>query len=385
MRTSTRLLAILAALEASYAAEIAAVVTKNPLDVIYTATLPSEPFFEAPGLSGNVKGFISASAPPDGVGVRFIVRFQNLPKTGGPFPYHIHLKKAAGGNCTAAGPHLDPTDRGDKTPCDAGNQPSCQVGDLAGKYGRINSDPFTAEYVDKYLSLKEDDPAFFGNRSFVIHLANNTRVTCANFVKGGASEPNVSPLPTGERSACAQLPEHTTSSTVLLPTSSLGSSSTTVTNSLLNPSSSGSSSATVTHSLSGPSSSDSSSAKVTHSLPGPSSSGAGSTTATHSLPGPSSSGAGSTTVTTEHSTPSDPPSETDDENCPAEETGSEKTGATSACASSPVTHTSLSTVTPTGNTSLASPPVVLAAAGKMSPALLAWWTCTVALLITVLG
>ncbi|KAG6112419.1 hypothetical protein E4U13_004300 [Claviceps humidiphila] len=368
MRTSTRLLAILAALEASYAAEIAAVVTKNPLDVIYTATLPSEPFFEAPGLSGNVKGFISASAPPDGVGVRFTVRFQNLPKTGGPFPYHIHLKKAAGGNCTAAGPHLDPTDRGDKLPCDAGNQPSCQVGDLAGKYGRINSDPFTAEYVDKYLSLKEDDPAFFGNRSFVIHLANNTRVTCANFVKGGASEPNVSSLPTGERSACAQLPEHTTSSTVLLPTSSSGSSSTTVTNSLQNPSSSGSSSATVTRSLSGPSSSNSSSTIVTH-----------------SLPSPSSSGAGSTTATTEHSTPSDPPSETDDEDCPAEETGSEKTGATSACASSPVSHTSLSTVTPTGNTSLASPPVVLAAAGKMTPALLAWWTCTVALLITVLG
>ncbi|KAG6024202.1 hypothetical protein E4U40_003441 [Claviceps sp. LM458 group G5] len=370
MRTSAPLLAILAALEASHAAEIAAVVTKNPLDVIYTATLPSEPFFEASGLSGNVKGFISASAPPDGVGVRFTVRFQNLPKTGGPFPYHIHLKKAAGGNCTAAGPHLDPTDRGDKPPCDAGNLPSCQVGDLAGKYGRIDSDPFTAEYVDKYLSLKEDDPAFFGSRSFVIHLANNTRVTCADFVKGGASEPNVSPIPTGQSSACAPLPQSTSPSTVILPTpssgSSSGSSSTTITNSLPNPSSSSSSSATVTYSLSGPSSS------------GPSS-------MTHSLSGPSSSGAGSTTVTTEHSTPSNPPSETDNGDCPAEETGSEGTGATSACTSSHVSHTSLSTVTPTGNTSLASPPVVLAAAGKMTPALLAWWTCTVALLITVLG
>ncbi|KAG5936670.1 hypothetical protein E4U60_002400 [Claviceps pazoutovae] len=334
MRTSAPLLAILAALEASFAAEIAAVVTKNPLDVIYTATLPSEPFFEAPGLSGNVKGFISASAPPDGVGVRFTVRLQNLPKTGGPFPYHIHLNKAAGGNCTAAGPHLDPTDRGDKPSCDAGNLPSCQVGDLAGKYGRIDSDPFTAEYVDKYLSVKEDDPAFFGNRAFVIHLANNTRVTCADFVKGGASEPNVSSISTGKSSACAPLPENTTPSTALLPTPSSDSSSTTV---------------------------------------------------THSLPGPSSSGASSTTATTEHSTPSNPPSETDDEDCPAEETGSEETGATSACASSPVSHTSLSTVTPTGNTSLASPPVVLAAAGKMTPALLTWWTCTVALLITVLG
>lgn len=85
MRTSAALLAVLVAVDTSYAAENAPVVINNPIDVIYTATLPEEPFFQAPGLSGNVKGFISASAPPDGVGVRFTVRFENLPKTGGPF------------------------------------------------------------------------------------------------------------------------------------------------------------------------------------------------------------------------------------------------------------------------------------------------------------
>ncbi|KAG5936225.1 hypothetical protein E4U53_000262 [Claviceps sorghi] len=200
MRASAPLLAFLAAVNTCYAAENAPVVTNNPVGVIYTASLPSEPFFRAPGLSGSIQGFISASAPPDGVGVRFTIRFENLPKTGGPFPYHLHVKKAAGGNCTAAGAHLDPTNRGEQPPCDAGKLPSCQVGDLSGKYGRINSDPFTAEYVDKFLSLKEDDPAFFGNRSFVIHLANTTRVACADFVRGGTSFPGASPAGGGSNS-----------------------------------------------------------------------------------------------------------------------------------------------------------------------------------------
>lgn len=106
------------------------------------------------------------------------------------------MNKAAGGDCASAGAHLDPTNRGEQPPCDAGNEPSCQVGDLAGKFGRINSDPFTAEYVDKFVSLKEGDPAFFGNRSFVIHLANTTRITCADFVKDGSLLPVTTGSPT---------------------------------------------------------------------------------------------------------------------------------------------------------------------------------------------
>lgn len=198
------------------AVDPAPVISGNPLDVIYTATLPKKPFFTAPELDGNIKGFISGSAPPDGVGVRFTVRFENLPKTGGPFRkytmreiqrnngyayvtysvltkhlvYHIHANKATGGNCTSAGAHLDPMNRGEKPPCDPSQPATCQVGDLSGKYGRINSDPFVAEYVDIFASLKEGDPAFFGNRSFVIHLANVTRITCANFADIEPSFPN---------------------------------------------------------------------------------------------------------------------------------------------------------------------------------------------------
>lgn len=108
--------------------------------------------------------------------------------------YHLHVNKASNGNCTATGAHLDPTNRGEKPPCDAGSLPSCQAGDLAGKYGKITSDPFIVEYVDKFVSLKEGDATFFGNRSFVIHLANSTRITCADFVKNDPNIPSA-PLP----------------------------------------------------------------------------------------------------------------------------------------------------------------------------------------------
>ncbi|OAA48724.1 Superoxide dismutase, copper/zinc binding domain protein [Metarhizium rileyi] len=192
MRVAASLAALGAAVKFANALGAASPEAKdNPLDAVYTATLPEKPFFNAPGLKGNVKGFINAAAAPDGVGVRLTMRFENLPKTGGPFSYHIHDKKASGGNCTATGAHLDPTSRGEKPPCDASDPASCQAGDLAGKYGKITSDPFVVEYVDKYLSLKEDNAAFFGNRSFVIHLANSSRITCADFVKGEAGIPSI--------------------------------------------------------------------------------------------------------------------------------------------------------------------------------------------------
>lgn len=94
--------------------------------------------------------------------------------------YHIHVKPSEG-NCTATGAHLDPYNRGEDPPCDASQPDTCQVGDLSGKHGKITSDPFEVQYTDPYLTLVEGEPAFFGNRSFVVHFANKTRITCANF------------------------------------------------------------------------------------------------------------------------------------------------------------------------------------------------------------
>lgn len=95
--------------------------------------------------------------------------------------YHIHETIAWSGNCTAALAHLDPYDRGETPACDASKPETCQVGDLSGKHGKITSDPFVAEYIDLYASINYTDPAYVGNRSIVVHYANKTRLTCADF------------------------------------------------------------------------------------------------------------------------------------------------------------------------------------------------------------
>lgn len=108
--------------------------------------------------------------------------------------YHIHEEPVVDGNCTSTLAHLDPYHRGETPACDASKPESCQVGDLSGKYGKITSDPFLAEYFDLYTSLKPGSPAFFGNRSIVVHYANKTRLTCANFAKLQASSGHATKL-----------------------------------------------------------------------------------------------------------------------------------------------------------------------------------------------
>ncbi|KAH6691755.1 cytosolic Cu/Zn superoxide dismutase [Plectosphaerella plurivora] len=163
----------------------AEIVVGNPPGLVYEAVLPDEPFFAGVAIEGNVKGSIIATSAPDGVGVEFKVQFSNLPKEGGPFSYHIHSAPVPeDGNCTAARAHLDPYIRGQAIPCDDSRPETCEVGDLSGKHGLIDSaeDPYEATYLDPYSSLIEGQGAFFGNRSFVFHFGSNlTRITCANF------------------------------------------------------------------------------------------------------------------------------------------------------------------------------------------------------------
>ena len=64
---------------------------------------------------------------------------------------------------------------------------TCQVGDLAGKHGKIDTaalstSSFQVSYLDLFLSTVPDTTAFFGNRSIVVHAANGTRLNCGNFV-----------------------------------------------------------------------------------------------------------------------------------------------------------------------------------------------------------
>lgn len=103
---------------------------------------------------------------------------------GNPKAYHLHVAPVPeDGNCTETLAHLDPFIRGEDPPCNKDTPEACEVGDLSSKHGKADSDPFEHTFNDPYASLVEGTGAFFGNRSLVVHFANKTRITCANFVE----------------------------------------------------------------------------------------------------------------------------------------------------------------------------------------------------------
>ncbi|KAI9818640.1 MAG: hypothetical protein M1826_001363 [Phylliscum demangeonii] len=153
--------------------------------VTYTATLPNSD-------TTTIRGSISATASSNRTGVQFTVNFCGFPDPSlGPFRewqhdtalvHHIHDQPVpVNVSCKGTLAHLDSNQRGEHPACDPSRPQTCQVGDLAGKHGRITASPFSAQYVDFYASTKPGIGTFFGNRSIVIHTANATRLTGANF------------------------------------------------------------------------------------------------------------------------------------------------------------------------------------------------------------
>jgi hypothetical protein len=134
--------------------------------------------------------------------------------------YHIHVEPVpANGSCASTLAHHDPFIRGEATDCDASKPATCQVGDLSGKYGKppAGNSSYSASYTDLYASLVPGLGSFFGNRSVVFHLANKTRIGCANFVQLSASA-----TPGG---ASCSLPVDTSSTSSAAPGGSSGGSS----------------------------------------------------------------------------------------------------------------------------------------------------------------
>ncbi|KAH8675871.1 superoxide dismutase [Xylariales sp. PMI_506] len=165
----------------------ATVVENNPLGAKAVGTLPDKPFFQSGSLEHNVKGSITVKSSGDGIGVVYTVKFSDLPQEGGPFLYHVHTNVVPDdGNCTSTLAHLDPFVRGETPACNSTFPQSCQVGDLSGKYGKITSDPFEATFTDEFSSMNVGSNASIPDRSFVVHFANTTRITCANFVLSGS-------------------------------------------------------------------------------------------------------------------------------------------------------------------------------------------------------
>jgi len=165
----------------------------NAAAATYMAMLPDTNFNN--GTGDTVTGSITISSSPDAPGVLVHVDFHGLTNVAefGPFVYHIHdLPVPEDGNCSATMGHLDPTNRGEYYPCDTANPSTCQVGDLAGKHGKIGVPDFVTDYSDAFLSTEMGSESFFGDKSVVIHTSNATRITCANFMMmgGGAGGSN---------------------------------------------------------------------------------------------------------------------------------------------------------------------------------------------------
>ncbi|KAF2145503.1 uncharacterized protein K452DRAFT_206862, partial [Aplosporella prunicola CBS 121167] len=154
-------------------------VLNNPVGASYSAELPQS---NKTALRGSIVATTTEGETKDEHVVNFLLSISGLPSEGGPFTYHIHDKPVpADGNCTGTTGHLDPFGRGDSPACDKSKPETCEVGDLSGKHGKINSSAISSQFNDAYVALIPGNAAYFGNRSFVVHSADKTRLGCANF------------------------------------------------------------------------------------------------------------------------------------------------------------------------------------------------------------
>ncbi|RHZ43649.1 putative cytosolic Cu/Zn superoxide dismutase [Aspergillus thermomutatus] len=158
---------------------LAPVVTNNRANALYEATLPTRQ-------NTTLRGWITLFAPPQGVGVKVHADFWGIPENEA-LAYYIHENPVpADGDCYRTGNPFDAYRRGDKTACNMTSPQTCQIGDLSGKHGPIvtaDDQGFETRYTDLYLSTEPGEPAYFGNRSIVVHrLSDRARLNCANFV-----------------------------------------------------------------------------------------------------------------------------------------------------------------------------------------------------------
>ncbi|ODV61029.1 Cu,Zn superoxide dismutase-like protein, partial [Ascoidea rubescens DSM 1968] len=135
--------------------------------------------FPSYGKNKKFQGFVKFFSTDGKVKVH--VDVTKLPKRRGPFYYHIHDKPIPeSGDCEAAGTHFNPY----KASPDCAAFPTddlCQVGDLSGKHGWIDTTCFEQSYIDPYLSLDAKDPGYFVGKSVVFHYKKKLKkFACAN-------------------------------------------------------------------------------------------------------------------------------------------------------------------------------------------------------------
>lgn len=146
-------------------------IKKNPKNIVAIADFPF-------GGDKNIKGNVVFTSTGKHVNVH--VDMTGFPHNEGPFYYHIHERSVPeNGNCEACGLHFNPYNS--SPDCLAQKHDGyCQVGDLSGKHGAINSTCFEFKFTDPYLSLNKRSKSYIVGRSLVFHYANMTKLACAD-------------------------------------------------------------------------------------------------------------------------------------------------------------------------------------------------------------
>lgn len=151
---------------------MAPIIDQNPSNVIAVADFPQV------GLLVPARGYVIFSSLEGGK-VDVHVDMTGLPFKASPFRYLIHENPVPpDGNCNGTGLHFNPYQA--QFRCDLQlNNSYCQLGDLSGKHGMINSTCIDTKYQDEYLSLDPQLPSNIVGRSIVFHYPDSSRFACA--------------------------------------------------------------------------------------------------------------------------------------------------------------------------------------------------------------
>ncbi|KAA1074268.1 hypothetical protein PGT21_003787 [Puccinia graminis f. sp. tritici] len=160
----------------------------DPTGAVSSSTdIPSETMAMASFTGSGITAHFQFSYNPTSSTSRVNVVVTGL-KDGFNNPYHIHTYSSAKyGSCTSTGPHFNPTNATAEH-CDPANPTLCEVGDLSGKHGNLESrgNEFRTTYEDSSLRLSQTMDGIL-YRSIVIHGPNKTRLACGTIVPSGSS------------------------------------------------------------------------------------------------------------------------------------------------------------------------------------------------------
>lgn len=146
-------------------------IKNNPVGETWVATF-----------TGAVKGTVTAVG--SALGVNYTVDVTGLPEGKGPFGYHVHIRPVPiNGTCADTGTHLDSFVRGADPACYSPAPQTCEVGDLSGKYGKVDAPAAKKTFNDPYSALDKMMLGYIGERAVVFHDASSARIACANLVK----------------------------------------------------------------------------------------------------------------------------------------------------------------------------------------------------------